>query len=167
MAASRWLDNPPVALPGNRAGADALAEELQSAMRTACTKLGAIVALARGPGHHAGGARRDSATLLLGQRRGFRRSVRAVPVSGWRRSGRRSSALPRLKARPPTSLKLPRRTFQAPLDPDQSDPREVMSDPGAPYWGGRVGERSLMPLGEARLGRIDFDEWLRHSWAAA
>ncbi len=41
------------------------------------------------------------------------------------------------------------------------DPREVVSDPEARYWGGRVEERSLVPLGEARLGRIGLDEWLR------
>jgi uncharacterized protein YbjT (DUF2867 family) len=48
-----------------------------------------------------------------------------------------------------------------------SDPREVVSDPEARYFGGRVEERSLVPLGEARLGRIGFDEWLRRSQAAA
>jgi uncharacterized protein YbjT (DUF2867 family) len=47
------------------------------------------------------------------------------------------------------------------------DPREVVSDPEARYFGGRVEERSLVPLGEARLGRIAFDEWLRRSRAAA
>jgi uncharacterized protein YbjT (DUF2867 family) len=47
------------------------------------------------------------------------------------------------------------------------DPREVVSDPEARYWGGRVEERSLVPLGEARLGRIGFDEWLRRSRAGA
>jgi uncharacterized protein YbjT (DUF2867 family) len=47
------------------------------------------------------------------------------------------------------------------------DPREVMSDPEARYWGGRVEKRSLVPLGEARLGRIGFDEWLRRARAAA
>src|SRR6185295_1402155 len=41
------------------------------------------------------------------------------------------------------------------------DPRVVVSDPEARYSGGRVEERSLVPLGEARLGRIGFDEWLR------
>jgi uncharacterized protein YbjT (DUF2867 family) len=41
------------------------------------------------------------------------------------------------------------------------DLREVVSDPEARYWGGRVEERSLVPLGEARLGRIGLDEWLR------
>src|SRR5262245_913568 len=43
------------------------------------------------------------------------------------------------------------------------DPRQVVSDPAARYWGGRVEERSLVPLGEARLGRIGLDEWLRRS----
>ena len=47
------------------------------------------------------------------------------------------------------------------------DPRQVVSDPKARYWGGRVEERSLVPLGEARLGRIGFDEWVRRSRAAA
>jgi uncharacterized protein YbjT (DUF2867 family) len=47
------------------------------------------------------------------------------------------------------------------------DPRQVVSDPEAPYWGGRVEEDSLVPLGEARLGRIGLDEWLRRSRAAA
>src|SRR5215467_7979507 len=39
------------------------------------------------------------------------------------------------------------------------DPREVVRDPEARYFGGRVEERSLVPLGEARLGRIGLDEW--------
>ncbi|MET3838601.1 SDR family oxidoreductase [Bradyrhizobium sp. OAE829] len=43
------------------------------------------------------------------------------------------------------------------------DPREVVSDPEARYWGGRVDEHSLVPLGEARLGRIGLDEWLRRA----
>jgi uncharacterized protein YbjT (DUF2867 family) len=47
------------------------------------------------------------------------------------------------------------------------DPHVVMRDPEARYWGGRVEERSLVPLGEARLGRVGFDEWLRSSRAAA
>jgi uncharacterized protein YbjT (DUF2867 family) len=45
------------------------------------------------------------------------------------------------------------------------DPREVVRDPEARYSGGRVEERSLVPLGEARLGRIGFDEWLRRAQA--
>src|SRR5215207_1724338 len=47
------------------------------------------------------------------------------------------------------------------------DPREVVRDPEARYWGGRVEERSLVPLGEARLGRVGLDEWLRRSQAGA
>jgi len=47
------------------------------------------------------------------------------------------------------------------------DPRKVVSDPEARYFGGRVEERSLVPLGEARLGRIGLDEWLRRSQARA
>jgi uncharacterized protein YbjT (DUF2867 family) len=47
------------------------------------------------------------------------------------------------------------------------DPRPVVSDPEARYSGGRVEEHSLVPLGEARLGRIGLDEWLRRSQAAA
>jgi uncharacterized protein YbjT (DUF2867 family) len=47
------------------------------------------------------------------------------------------------------------------------DPRQVVRDREARYFGGRVEERSLVPLGDARLGRIGFDEWLRRSRAAA
>jgi uncharacterized protein YbjT (DUF2867 family) len=45
------------------------------------------------------------------------------------------------------------------------DPRRVVRDPEARYFGGRVEERSLVPLGEARLGHIGLDEWLRRSRA--
>jgi uncharacterized protein YbjT (DUF2867 family) len=47
------------------------------------------------------------------------------------------------------------------------DPRQVVRDPEARYFGSRVEERSLVPLGEARLGHIGFDEWFRRSRAAA
>jgi uncharacterized protein YbjT (DUF2867 family) len=47
------------------------------------------------------------------------------------------------------------------------DPREVVRDPEARYWGGRVDDRSLVPLGEARLGRIALEEWLRRSQVKA
>jgi uncharacterized protein YbjT (DUF2867 family) len=40
-------------------------------------------------------------------------------------------------------------------------PRAVVRDPLARYYGGRVDACSLVPLGDARLGRIGFDEWLR------
>src|SRR5262247_411211 len=47
------------------------------------------------------------------------------------------------------------------------DPREVVRDPEARYFGGKVDDRSLVPLGEARLGHIGLDEWLRRSPAKA
>jgi uncharacterized protein YbjT (DUF2867 family) len=47
------------------------------------------------------------------------------------------------------------------------DKRDVVRDPEARYWGGRVEERSLVPLGEARLGRIGLAEWLRRSRTGA
>jgi uncharacterized protein YbjT (DUF2867 family) len=43
------------------------------------------------------------------------------------------------------------------------DPRTVVRDPEARYFGGRVEERSLVPLGEARVGRIALEEWLRRT----
>jgi uncharacterized protein YbjT (DUF2867 family) len=43
------------------------------------------------------------------------------------------------------------------------DPREVVRDPEARYFGGRVEALSLVPLGAARLGHIAFDEWLDRS----
>src|SRR5262250_772892 len=47
------------------------------------------------------------------------------------------------------------------------DPCEVVSDPEARYFGGRVEEHSLVPLVEARIGRIGFDERFSRSRAAA
>ncbi len=40
------------------------------------------------------------------------------------------------------------------------DPREVVQDPGARYFGGQLEETSLVPLGKARLGRLNLDEWM-------
>src|SRR5262250_2033408 len=42
----------------------------------------------------------------------------------------------------------------------RKDPREVVADPHARYFGAELDERSLVPWGEARLGDIRFDEWL-------
>ena len=47
------------------------------------------------------------------------------------------------------------------------DPRAVVRDPEARYFGGRVEELSLVPLGMARLGRTGMEEWLRGAQAAA
>ena len=43
------------------------------------------------------------------------------------------------------------------------DPRKVVKDPEARYFGGRLEEKSLVPLGEARLGRFNLEEGLRSS----
>jgi uncharacterized protein YbjT (DUF2867 family) len=40
------------------------------------------------------------------------------------------------------------------------DPREVVGDPHARYFGAELGERALIPWSEARLGGIQFDAWL-------
>jgi uncharacterized protein YbjT (DUF2867 family) len=41
-----------------------------------------------------------------------------------------------------------------------NDPREVVVDPHARYFGAELGERSLIPGDDARLGEIRFEEWL-------
>jgi len=43
------------------------------------------------------------------------------------------------------------------------DQREIVRDPEARYFGGRVEELSLVPIGEARLGRITLADWLSRS----
>jgi uncharacterized protein YbjT (DUF2867 family) len=43
----------------------------------------------------------------------------------------------------------------------RNDPREVVADPHARYFGAELEERSLVPIGEARLGEIRFEDWLR------
>jgi uncharacterized protein YbjT (DUF2867 family) len=40
------------------------------------------------------------------------------------------------------------------------DPREVVADPNARYYGIAVKERTLVPEDGARLGKIRFDDWL-------
>jgi uncharacterized protein YbjT (DUF2867 family) len=43
------------------------------------------------------------------------------------------------------------------------DPREVISDPHARYYGIQVSERSLVPDNDARLGEARFEDWLIHA----
>jgi uncharacterized protein YbjT (DUF2867 family) len=43
----------------------------------------------------------------------------------------------------------------------RNDPREVVVDPHARYFGAELAERSLVPADDARLGEIRFQEWLR------
>jgi len=45
----------------------------------------------------------------------------------------------------------------------RNDPREVVVDPHARYFGAELGERSLIPAGDARLGEIRFEEWLNQA----
>jgi uncharacterized protein YbjT (DUF2867 family) len=47
------------------------------------------------------------------------------------------------------------------------DPREVVTDPQAPYYGIRVGERTLLPGPGARLAETRFEDWLQQQLAAA
>ena len=42
------------------------------------------------------------------------------------------------------------------------DSRNVVVDPHARYFGAALGERSLVPAGDARLGEIRFEDWLGH-----
>jgi uncharacterized protein YbjT (DUF2867 family) len=42
----------------------------------------------------------------------------------------------------------------------RQDPREVISDPGARYFGAILAVRTLMPGDGARLGEVRFQEWL-------
>jgi uncharacterized protein YbjT (DUF2867 family) len=42
----------------------------------------------------------------------------------------------------------------------RNDPREVVVDQHARYFGAELAERALIPAGEARLGEIRFQEWL-------
>ena len=43
------------------------------------------------------------------------------------------------------------------------DPREVVADALARYFGAQLSERSLVPGAEATLGEIRFEDWLRES----
>jgi len=47
------------------------------------------------------------------------------------------------------------------------EPREVIADPHARYDGAEVGERTLLPGKDARLGDTRFETWLKQSASAA
>jgi uncharacterized protein YbjT (DUF2867 family) len=55
---------------------------------------------------------------------------------------------------------LVRRFFRA-----TQDPRKVIADTHARYFGTELDDRSLTPAGKAHLGTVRFDDWLRHSTA--
>ena len=43
------------------------------------------------------------------------------------------------------------------------DPREVVADPHARYYGVQLSERTLVPDDGAQLGETRFADWLKHS----
>jgi len=45
----------------------------------------------------------------------------------------------------------------------RQDPREVISDPRAGYYGIQVSERTLLPDDNAQLGKAHFEDWLSQS----
>lgn len=45
----------------------------------------------------------------------------------------------------------------------RNDPRDVIVDPHARYFGAQLGERSLVAGDEAGLGELRFDDWLRRA----
>jgi uncharacterized protein YbjT (DUF2867 family) len=45
----------------------------------------------------------------------------------------------------------------------RKDPREVVADPHARYYGIKVSERTLVPDNNARLGETRFETWLGRS----
>jgi uncharacterized protein YbjT (DUF2867 family) len=45
----------------------------------------------------------------------------------------------------------------------RNDPREVITDPHAPYFGAQLSERALIPDGDALLGTIRFEDWLNRT----
>ena len=46
---------------------------------------------------------------------------------------------------------------------ERRDPREVITDPHARYFGAELGERTLVPGDDARLAETRFDDWLSQS----
>ena len=46
---------------------------------------------------------------------------------------------------------------------ERHDPREVITDSHAPYYGAELHERTLVPAAGARLAKTRYDDWLRRS----
>jgi uncharacterized protein YbjT (DUF2867 family) len=46
---------------------------------------------------------------------------------------------------------------------ERHDPREVVTDPHAPYFGAELHERTLVPAADARLAETRFDHWLNQT----
>jgi uncharacterized protein YbjT (DUF2867 family) len=49
----------------------------------------------------------------------------------------------------------------------RNDPREVVTDPHAPYFGAELDEGTLVPAGAAQLGATSFEAWLEQSTTQA
>lgn len=47
-----------------------------------------------------------------------------------------------------------------------NDPRKVVADPQARYFGAELKDDTLVPVGKARLGAVRFEEWFARSQAA-
>jgi uncharacterized protein YbjT (DUF2867 family) len=45
----------------------------------------------------------------------------------------------------------------------RNDPRQVVADPDARYFGARLGPRTLVPGTDAKLGEVRFEDWLSQS----
>jgi hypothetical protein len=45
----------------------------------------------------------------------------------------------------------------------RKDPREVVADPNARYYGVELSERTLLPGGDARPGETRFADWIKQS----
>ena len=48
-----------------------------------------------------------------------------------------------------------------------NDPREVIADPHARYFGTELSENSLVPIGDAQLGKTRFEDWFKLSTSNA
>ena len=49
----------------------------------------------------------------------------------------------------------------------RNDPRQVIADPKARYFGAELSENSLVPIDDAQLGEIRFEDWVNQSGSQA
>jgi uncharacterized protein YbjT (DUF2867 family) len=49
----------------------------------------------------------------------------------------------------------------------REDPRSVVADPHARYYGAELGERTLVPDNNAAIGETRFEDWLSHQFVSA
>jgi hypothetical protein len=48
----------------------------------------------------------------------------------------------------------------------RNDPREVVTDPHARYYGAELAERTLLPAGREQVGEMTFEDWSESSTPA-